>query len=200
MPSDLFVRMLGSRNSLSNEECVLRRHRATFDHQINMKHHIRFLYLTSTRQHVGVFLDMEKTRGPSCQCASQQELYRQEFRSSSFPVVSASLPPGPLLLCSFRQCSVWTLTTRKWSAARFGVRCILFETYLYVNIIVNVVETSLRLHCHVLLTRHGVWIVDCIYWTLITRNYNSFTDIQTYWITAARALSQFSLFLLSVAQ
>jgi hypothetical protein len=32
-------------------------------------------------------------------------------------------------------------------------------------------EDNVKMYCHVLVTRHGVWIGNWIYWTLITRNY-----------------------------
>jgi hypothetical protein len=50
-----------------------------------------------------------------------------------------------------------------WLAAMLGQ----FLFFLFILFY----STELNIYCHVLVTRHRVWIDNWIYWTIITRNY-----------------------------
>jgi hypothetical protein len=81
----------------------------------------------------------------------------------------------------------------------------LLDTDLYTStMILALSDNNILLHkcCHMLLTRHGVWISNWIYWTqLVTTNsYKSLTNLYTLKITVTTACIKSYMSLLDIAR
>jgi hypothetical protein len=105
------VWILESRNLLSNAQYGFRRHRSTTDHLANLEYHVQNSFLLL--QHlVAVFFDLEKAYDTIWRYGILRTLHRWNLRG-----------PGSLFPCPPRQCFIWALPTRKWSATRTHTKC-----------------------------------------------------------------------------